>query len=129
MLPDINQAHNTLLDIYNRVFFAKCAEAGMNPRDMQEAESMCKLALQLRSLESQQQKQAANNDPYAYALASLTNEMSRNGLDGQLKQAAYEAAEQQRSDAVNLLMQYPNVYDSVLALKANEAQQALEQAA
>ena len=125
-LPDPQTAYNNLFEgVHARVFFAKCAAAGYSPRSQEEAQWMLETAGKLRAVsESQQVKQAGVQDnPYFQMSSSLDKLLDQYGL-GTSKQASYEEAEAGYKQAAAQLMDDPTFYNSVLALKVNEAEQA-----
>lgn len=124
-LPDPQTAYNNLFEgIHARVFFQKCAAAGFPARNEQEAMWMLETAGKLRAVsESQQVKEAgAQDNPYYQMNAQLDRVLDQYGL-GQTKQASYQEAEIGYKQAAASLMQDPLFYNSVLSLKAAEAEQ------
>ncbi len=125
VLPDPQTAYNNLFEgVHARIFFQKCAAAGYSPRSQEEANYMLETAGKLRVIaESEQVKQAsAQNNPYYQMNAGLDRVMEQYGL-GQQKQAGYVEQEVGIKNAAAHLMQDPLFYNSVLSLKAAEAEQ------
>lgn len=123
-LPDVQTAYNTLFEgIHARVFFQKCAAAGFSPRTQEEAQHMLNTAGKLRQIgELDQVKQAAAQDnPYYQMEAGLDRLAQQYGLN-QPQQPQY-ADDAMYKAAADSLMQDPTYYNSVLALKAAEAEQ------
>lgn len=121
-LPEPQTAYNNLfLGIHQRVFFQKCAAAGYPVRSEQDAEWMLKTAGQLRQLEQAGELQKAGHDehnPYFQANQALNQVMQRFGLAQPAQEetlAIKQAAQEFAAD--------PTFYNSVLALKAAEANQ------
>jgi hypothetical protein len=122
-LPDVQTAYDTLFQgIHARVFFQKCAAAGFSPRTQEEAQHMLNTAGKLRQIsEMDHVKQAAAQDnPYFQMEAGLDNLMNQYGLNQ--PQTQYASDEMYKA-AADSLMQDPTFYNSVLALKAAEAEQ------
>lgn len=123
-LPDVQTAYNNLFEgIHARVFFQKCAAAGFAPRTQEEAQYMLNTAGKLRQIsELDQVKQAAAKDnPYFQMEAGLDRVMQQYGLN-QPQQPQY-GDDAMFKAAADSLMQDPTFYNSVLALKAAEAEQ------
>lgn len=128
LLPDPQSAFDHVFsEVHQRVFFSKCAAAGLPARNQQEAEWMLNTAGNLRQLEQvSQTKQAADTDnPYYQANAALNQLMTQMGF------AQPQPAEQVMAikSAAADLAQNPDIYNSILALKAAEAQQIQEELA
>lgn len=120
-LPDAQTAYNNVFDgVYARVFFTKCATAGYSPQTPEEAEHMLAVAGNLRQVEqSNRTKQASAGGPFAAMRADLDRAMTGNGYVVEDNDAAVK-------QAADALLQDPTIYNSILALKANEAA-AIEQ--
>lgn len=121
VLPDPQTAYNTLLEgVHAKVFFHKCAAAGYAPRSQEEALVMLDTAGKLRAVfESEQVKAAgARDNPYVQMNSSLDRVMDQYGL-GREKTAEIETGYR---EAAAHLMQDPTFYNSVLSLKAAEAE-------
>ena len=131
-LPDPQTAFNNLMSgVHGRVFFGKLASYGIVPQSEKQAAAMLELGGKLRvASQHEQVKQAEDaNDPILMANAALDRVMSQHGLDGQFKQAAAnDEAHAIRQAAANLAGD-PTIYNSVLALKAAEAQMLQSQQA
>ncbi len=124
-LPDPQTAYNNLFEgVHARVFFTKLAAAGYQPRSEQEAAWMLETAGKLRAVsENEQVKQAGVQDnPYYRMNAGLDQILDQYGL-GQSKQASYEEVELGIKQAAAQLAADPTFYNSVLSLKAAEAEQ------
>lgn len=117
-LPDPQTAfNNVFMNVSQRVFFEKCAAAGYAPRSADEAQWMLDVAGKLEVLEQHAgvKQAAATANPYMQASQELDAVMGRFGLmapahDMHLKQAALAYASE------------PALYNSILALAADEAQ-------
>lgn len=128
-LPDPETAYATLFNgVHSEVFFNKLAAAGFAPRSEQEAMWMLETAGKLRAVsETQQVKQAGMEDnPFYRMNASLDKVLDHYGL-GQTKQASRAEVETGYKQAAARLMQDPTFYNSVLSLKAHEAQELKNQ--
>lgn len=124
-LPDPQTAYDTLFQgVHSRVFFQKCAAAGFEPRSPEEAQWMLNAAGKLRMISEHDQVKAAaaQDNPYFQMDAGLDRVMSQYGL-GQNKEASYLNADYGYKQAAEHLMQDPAFYNSVLSLKAAEADQ------
>lgn len=124
VMPDGQTAYNNLFQgIHQRVFFNKCAAAGFKPVNDQQASWMLDTAGRLRFVEQQSGvKQAQDGtDPFYVMNQALQAQMNKMGLDfgGEQRQAEEEWA---IKGAAEELMQDPTFYNSVLALKAEEAE-------
>lgn len=119
-LPDGQQAYQALYEgVHAEVFFQKCAAAGIVPRTIEDANHMLDDALRLRGLEGQQKQAEAVDSPFAALHTSLGHVLEANGFGG-VKQAEEEQAINQMAAH---LAQDPLYYNSVLALKAAEAEE------
>ena len=128
-LPDAQTAYNNLfMGVHQRVFFQKCAAAGFQPRNQEEAQWMLETAGKLRAIESAEPvKQAADQqNPYYAANQALDGFMAQMGLT-QPQQAQEEATAIKQ--AAFQLAHDPTFYNSVLSLKAAEAAQIQEELA
>lgn len=126
-LPDPKAAMQNLFDdVHQRVFFHVLAGRGYAPQNEKQAAAMLGLGAKLRLVAEEQAVKAAADadDPFLAASAALDNVLGRAGLHAvghaqhqeeqlAIKQAAWEWA------------QIPDIYNSVLALKAHEADQIL----
>jgi hypothetical protein len=125
-LPDTQTAYDNLfLGVRQEVFFQKCASNGYVPRTAEEAQWMMDTALQLRDAEADPQfKQASDqSSPYYQANQYLRQVLGRYGVG--TKQAAAQAHAEEalfQRNAAQLAAD-PTFYNSVLSLKAAEAQQ------
>lgn len=129
LLPDPQAAYDHLFQgVHQRVFFQKLASAGYVAESADQAGYMLQLAGKLRLAHQEQQVKAASagNDPYAAALAHLDGVLTDNGY-GSVKQAAAADQEWAIKSAAAELMDDPDMYNSVLALKQYQAEQAAAQ--
>lgn len=120
-LPTPQAAFDNVLQLAQRVFFQKCAQAGFSPRNSQEAEMMMNAADNLYAVDqaAQVKAAAAGNDP----LSAIFNASTKLAEQYGVKSAA--AAEANGALALgNQLAQDPTLYNSVLALKSAEADDA-----
>lgn len=126
-LPDAGTAYNHLFgNVHARVFFTKLASVHGYPAETPESQNeLLQLAGRLRHV-AQAEKQAAAS-PYGTALSSLDQVMGAAGMDQPMQAARYQEAEMAIKQAAAELANDPGVYNSVLALKANEAAAVAEQ--
>lgn len=125
-LPDVQTAENILLQgIAQRVFFNKLAAAGYTPRTAEQAQYLWHIGGQLTAAaEHQHVKQAeAEADPFYKAAQALDNYLAANGIDTGM---GYDRVRAQEADlsilkAAQDLAAQPEIYNSVLMLKAQEA--------
>lgn len=126
-LPDPQTAYNNLLmGVHQRLFFQKVAGAGMAPRSADEAHWMLDTAFKLRAAEESQAVKAAQagNNPFYRMNQDLDAALSRHGLAPQRPEVELGVKQ-----AAARLAQDPTIYNSVLALKVEEAAQFAGQAA
>jgi hypothetical protein len=127
-LPTPEAGFDHLMEnIHGQVFFTKVAAAGFAPENEAQMRSQLELAGKLRQMQQHQQstKVAADNDPYAQANQSLDNVLEKRGMVNHA--AAAHQDELAISEAAARAMQDPGIYNSVLAIKAAEAQAAAEE--
>lgn len=132
VLPDTDTAYNNLfMGIHQRVFFQKCAAAGYNPRNQQEAQWMLEKAGQLRALEQAAETKSAGdtNNPYNRVDAAIDQLMVQYGLSDNVKQAQFQEQNLAIRQIAQDLAQDPTFYNSILSLKAAEAQDIQQQLA
>lgn len=121
-LPDQQTAYQNLFQgVHAQVFFQKLAAAGHYPRSPEEAQWMLDTAGELREItEHAPVKQAAAQDnPYYQMRAGVSQLKQQYGLS---KSASYQEADASYKQAAAQLMQDPTFYNSVLSLKAAEAE-------
>jgi hypothetical protein len=124
-LPDAQTAYaNLFAGVRQRVVFNKLAAAGYAPRSEAQAQYMMMLTDDLAAGEAAAlQKSAADGtDPYYQALSALREKMAEAGLTGGAAGHASEV-EMAIKQAAHDLAQDPELYNSVLALRAQEAAQ------
>lgn len=123
-LPTAEDAYAMLFrDVHEQVFFRKCAAAGFVPRTEAEAVTMLNIAGKLRAVSENSQVKAAGAQDNALVQmdAGLDRWLADNGFgpsvpeDVGFRKAAAELAAD------------PAVYNAVLALKAEEANNAKAQ--
>lgn len=128
-LPDGQTATNNLLgSVYQQVFFNKCAAAGYGFRNEEEASWMLKQAGKLKMAEQRmgvgKQASDALNPLYARADQALDSWMNQNGFQNHAQEQAL-AIKQAAADFAS----DPTIYNSVLAVRAAEAEQIQAQLA
>lgn len=120
-LPDPQTAYNNLFQgVRARVFFQKCAAAGWEPRTMAEAETMLNTAAKLREfdLTQTQPTKAAADSPFVAMNQDLDRALQAHGFA-----PAQQDVDFSYKQAADALAQDPTLYNSVLALRADEAHQ------
>ncbi len=92
------------------------------PQTQRQAENLLKIAGDLRVVETEETVKAAEdaNDPFAAAAMALEQQLT--GLPGFQKVAAQEETISMRNAAAQWAND-PTIYNSVLSLKAHEAEQ------
>lgn len=123
-LPDAETAFNNIFNgVRARVFFNKCAAAGIAPQNQQEAQYMLETAADLRIARDASVKTAGDeNNPFYRMRHGLRNAMAEQGLDHGIKQAQAQNEEFYIKQAALELSQDPTIFNSILALKADEAE-------
>jgi hypothetical protein len=127
-LPDQDTAYDTLFNgVQQRVFFQKMASRGYTPQNAQQAQTMLDTAGRINAVaeHTQVKTAAAQNDPYAMAGRALDAVLGQVGLDGPIKQAQDRETANAYQNAAYYFAQDPAIYNSVLAMKAAEAQAAV----
>ncbi len=122
-LPDPQTAYQNVFDgVAQRVFFHKLAQLGYAPQSQKQAADLLSLAGKLRLVEEEAAVKQAQDayDPFAAANASLDQVLAQAGY-GSVKAAAEQDELMSMKQAAAVVMQDPLIYNSVLALKAHEA--------
>jgi hypothetical protein len=118
-LPSSDAAYQHLFDnVHAQVFFGKLASRGYTPQNEKQAQDLLTLAGRLRAVVTEK---AAADNPFASAVTALDAYLGETGMDGQLKVAKAQEAAQSIKEAAAQLANDPAIYNSVLALKAQEA--------
>lgn len=123
-LPEPQQAYDHLFrNVHANVFFTKLASRGYYPQNEKEASDLLELAGKLRvANQNPRVKQAsAPRSSFAGASADLDRLLGNMGVDT-TKHAAQEEEASIKAAAAQLLND-PAIYNSVLSLKAAEADQ------
>ena len=121
-LPEPQAAINTLFsNVSAEVFFGKLASAGIQPQNQKEASDLLDLAGRLRLVEQDPRAKQASASPYAQMVTELDSVLARNGLDGNIKQAAVQEHEIAVKQAAARLAQDPEIFNAVLSVKAAQA--------
>lgn len=116
-LPEVGEAYNNLFEgVHANVFFGKLANHGVQPQNEKEAADLLELAGKLRGVDDTEKE--AGDSRFANPVGAL-NEVLSETPQGQQTQA--QEAEMTYKSAAAQLAQDPVFYNSVLALKANEA--------
>lgn len=126
LLPDPQTAYDHLFQgVHQNVFFNKLAAAGYGYETPEQATHLLNLAGHLRRVQDEERVKSAGDapDPYAAALAHLEGAATAAGFSG-VKTAAAQERDWAIKQAAADLMQYPELYNSVLALKAADADAA-----
>lgn len=130
-LPSPEVAYQTLFDgVHQRAFFGKMAQLRPEylPQNEKQASDLLELAGKLRLVDQEAVVKEAEEslDPFAAANAALDQTMAHYGFGAVKAAAAQEESVAIKSAAADL-MNDPDIYNSVLALKANEAETYLAQ--
>ena len=116
-LPELETAYNNLFEgVHANVFFGKLANHCIDPQNEKEAADLLELAGRLRGVYNEEKE--AGDSRFANPVGAL-NEVLGETPQGKQAQAQEEA--QAYKQAAAALAQEPVFYNSVLALKANEA--------
>lgn len=127
-LPDQNQAYNTLYQgIHQQIFFRKCAQAGLVPRTEGEALAMLETAGKLQAVAQTEQVKSAEeaNSPFHQMNAALDSVLTKYGLDAGAP--AHQEVDLGFRQAAAALAEDANFYNSVISLKAAEAEEIRQQ--
>ena len=117
-LPDPDAAYAHLFDtVHSNVFFGRLASQGVEPMNEKEAQDLLMLAGRLR--EADEQEKVAGDSRFGAPLEALDGVLG--GPGGIAKQAADAEEGLMIKQAAAELMEDPDIYNSVLSLKANEA--------
>jgi hypothetical protein len=125
LLPDAQAAFNNLMaGVHQRVFFNTLHNLGRPPQSVKQAEAMIDLAEQLERAEQAegQKTAAAADDPYAVASQLLGRVLEKQGIDGGLDRRFHAEQEASVKEAADVLAADATIYNSVLSLKAAEAE-------
>ena len=125
-LPEPGVAYDHLFDnVHSKVFFGKLAEFGYAPQTEKEAQDMLGLAGKLRAAQQDPQvkQAAADSSPFAQANVALDNVLGHAGLDGHSKEAEAQREDAFLDQAAANMAQDPDIFNSVLSLKAAEAEE------
>jgi hypothetical protein len=125
LLPDPETAYQNLFDgVHQRVFFHKMASYGYVPQSPHQAALWLQMAGKLRAADQEFAVKQAEDalDPFEAANAAL---------DRQLVQSGFKMAHDEEAisvkQAAEAWMEDPTIYNSVLALKAAEAEYIAQQ--
>lgn len=126
-LPKPEDAYNQLFgQVHSRVFFTKLAQVyGFPVETAKDQENLLQLAGRLRHV-AQAEKVAAES-PYGSALSSLDQVMGASGMDQPMRAARFQEEAMSIKEAAAELATDPSIYNAVLALKAQEAEQVAQQ--
>lgn len=120
-LPDPQTAYNTLFEgVHSRIFFTKCAQAGIQPRSREEAQWMLETVGKLRQVREIEKTASVKSSPF--------QAMSRH-LDTVLQKAGYDVGHQAEEadlsykQAAAQLAADPMFFNATLSLKIAEAEQ------
>lgn len=116
-LPEVGEAYNNLFEgVHANVFFGKLANHGIQPQNEKEAADLLELAGKLRGVDDTEKE--AGDSRFANPVGALNDVL---GETPQGQQAQAQEEEMSYKSAAAQLAQEPVFYNSVLALKANEA--------
>ena len=129
LLPDPQQAYDTVFqNVWSDTFFKKLASFGHVPQNQKQAQALLELSGKLETVENDPAiKFAGDAGVYGQASQALDNLLAAQGLDGPLKQASATNRDTALAKYAMQLMQVPELYNSVLSLKAAEASQLAAQ--
>ena len=118
-LPEVGEAYNNLFEgVHANVFFGKLANHGIQPQNEKEAADLLELAGKLRGVDNNNDEKEAGDSRFANPVGALTEVLGETPqgqhAKAQEEEAVFKAAAEQ-------LAEEPVFYNSVLALKANEA--------
>lgn len=124
-LPDPEVAYSHLFDnVHAEVFFGKLAQAGISPENEKEAKDLLELSGSLRGVVQAEKQAAEAESRFAHPRSRLEEILgSHNVYGGQQKQAHDREAAMALDQAARYLMDQPDIYNSVLSVKAAEATQ------
>ena len=118
-LPDPTTAYNHLYEsVHAEVFFRKCAAAGYVPDSQEEAVAMLQTAAQLRGLN----KQAAAPTPKTSPILALKQAVDQ-AAGANSPRAVAAQQDYVLKQAADELLSDPNIYNSILVLKAAQAEE------
>jgi len=118
-LPGIEPAVGTLDQLYAEAFFGKMAEYGFVPQTAEGAQAMLESAYQLDMVDDA--PAPAATDPFVDANTKLSHVLERQGMNTGVQQIREERTLDNIKHAAVALAQDPNLYKSVLAVKAAES--------
>lgn len=119
-LPNPEQAIGVLDSLYAEAFFNKMAEYGLVPETQEGALAMLETAAQLDALPEQPSEKSASVDPFVDANEKLASVLQQHGVGPDRAQVQQDSVKQ----AAAALSTNPDLYASVLSLKAAEAMAA-----
>jgi hypothetical protein len=127
-LPDPVAAYNHLYDnVHAQVFFGRLASHGYVPQNEKQAVDLLTLAGKLRVVADNEKTAQAADSPYDYAVQALDGVLGQTGFNGQFKTAQANEEDLAIKEAAAELSQDPAIFNSILALKAQEAAFVAEQ--
>ena len=121
VLPDVKTAYDQVFDgVHCDVFFTRLGQVhGIVPQTEKEAHDLLLLAGRLRNVETE--KAADDQSRYGEALSALDSVLGENNMDGHLKAAQAREEEFAIKQAAAAYAEDPMIYNSILSLKAHEA--------
>ncbi len=126
-MPTVKEAYeNAFAGIRQRVFFGHLAQAhGIEPRTEKQAQALLNMADNLGVVEEDETVKAAADadDPFLAADQALTNVLQQHGLRPTKQAADFDAYCNETAD---ILAGDPTLYNSMLVLKAAEADEAYQ---
>jgi hypothetical protein len=126
VMPSPQEAfQNIYAGVRQRVFFHKLATVhGIQPKTEKQAAALLNMADQLRLVDENETVKAAAdaNDPFIAADQALSNVLTQYGIA-----APRAAASETYKEAIDAFANDPLLYNSILALHADEADQTLQQ--
>lgn len=124
-LPAPDAAYSHLFNnVHAEVFFTKLAQAGYTPANEKEAQDLLELSGTLRGVAQAEKQAAETQSRFAHPRSRLEQILGNSNVyGGQHKQAQDREAALALSQAASFLMERPDIYNSVLSVKAAEAGQ------
>lgn len=122
-LPSTAEAFdNLVVGVRARVIFEKLAAHGMHVQTEEQAQAVMDTIDGLRAIREQNAIKQASHDPFARVRDSLQTTLAKQGLPFAAKQAE-DANLRYQQHAASVFASDPTIFNSVLAVKAAEAEE------
>jgi len=123
-IPQPDAAYDTLYrQLHAPAFFQKLASYGIEPTTEKEATELLTLAGRLKLVDQSGGSQGAGGSRFSKAASDLDTLLSQRGLDGGIKSAEAQERNASRRKTAEQIAGDADIYNSVLSLKAAQAQQ------